>query len=200
MQRKVFRIEQMAGQRRAAANARTPTADRSSHTDSNRCEPGREFDSVRETLAANMRALHDLLLDGKERRMARAAGELGSAVEAMEKATHQILQSAEVIEDCAKALASARKSDYEGGLTQDIQDHLVRIYEACNFQDLAGQRIGKVIGTLALVEQRVAGLVERGGGVSYAPAAEPQRGLLNGPKLDGDTGHASQRDVDALFS
>ena len=27
--------------------------------------------------------------------------------------------------------------------------HVVRIYEACNFQDIAGQRIGKVIATLA---------------------------------------------------
>jgi hypothetical protein len=25
------------------------------------------------------------------------------------------------------------------------------------------------------------------------------RGLLNGPKLEGDTGHASQRDIDEMF-
>jgi len=31
---------------------------------------------------------------------------------------------------------------------------------------------------------------------THAPAA---RGLLNGPRLDGDSGHASQRDIDKIF-
>ena len=26
------------------------------------------------------------------------------------------------------------------------------------------------------------------------------RGLINGPRLDGDSGHASQRDIDAMFN
>ncbi|MGB8139493.1 MAG: hypothetical protein WCF52_03275, partial [Pseudolabrys sp.] len=41
-----------------------------------------------------------------DRRMARAAGELGAAVESMETATQKILGSVEAIDDCARALAS----------------------------------------------------------------------------------------------
>ena len=89
--------------------------------------------------------------------MARAAGELGAAVDGMEKATEKILKSAEVIDDSAKALAAALKTDYERGLAQDIQEHVVQIYEACNFQDLGGQRIGNVIETLTTIEDQVDG-------------------------------------------
>lgn len=163
----------------------------------------RELAGLRETLAENRRALSALLNEGSERRMSRAAGELGASIDAMEKATDKILKSAEVIDDCAKALAASEKGGYERGLTQDIQDHLVGIYEACNFQDLTGQRIGKVIGTLGEVEDRIAALLERGNGQRAArdnPVASPARELINGPKLDGDSGHASQRDIDAMFA
>ena len=36
---------------------------------------------------------------------------------------------------------------------------------------------------------------------NYVGRARPRRAtnLLNGPKLDGDDGHASQDDIDALF-
>jgi chemotaxis protein CheZ len=81
----------------------------------------------------------------------------------------------------------------------------VQIYEACNFQDIAGQRIGNVIGTMTMVEDQVAAVVDRcniadGRNETPAPAKPASgRGLLNGPKLDGDSGHASQNDIDALF-
>ncbi len=60
--------------------------------------------------------------------------------------------SAEVVDDSAKALTATLKDDYKRGLAQDIQDHVVQIYEACNFQDLAGQRIGNVVATMAMLE------------------------------------------------
>lgn len=78
------------------------------------------------------------------------------------------------------------------------------IYEACNFQDLAGQRIGKVIDTLGQIEQAVTRMLTRcqqplDGEEKIAAMPAPQRGLLNGPRLDGDSGHASQNEIDALF-
>ncbi len=78
----------------------------------------------------------------------------------------------------------------------------MQIYEACNFQDLAGQRIGNVIDMLNAVEEQVAGMLERcnGNGAKALPAVKPaERGLLNGPKLDGDSGHANQHDIDKMF-
>src|SRR5512132_2065650 len=121
----------------------------------------RELAVIRSAIERNMRELSVLINDGNNRRMTRAAGELGAAVEGMETATQKILASAETIDDCARALASALSDDYHHGLAQDVQDQVVRIYEACNFQDLAGQRIGKVIATLIMIEERLAAMIAR---------------------------------------
>ncbi len=48
---------------------------------------------MQETIAHNRRELAALIGDSKERRMARAAGELGAAVAGMEKATQKILHA-----------------------------------------------------------------------------------------------------------
>lgn len=219
MQRKIFRVEaMMAGKRPAAeANAdhRRVVGEARSHGHAATPEPARdggdnvqsltvELLLIRDAIARNKRDLGGLIGDGKERHMARAADELGAAVDGMETATQKILKSVEVIDDSAKALTASIKDDYKRGLAQDIQDSVVRIYESCNFQDIAGQRIGKVMATLNAIEAQVADMLARCNGI---PAAAPQarlpvpadRGLLNGPKLDGDTGHASQRDIDKMF-
>ncbi len=107
------------------------------------------------------RDLAALIGDADDRRMTRAAGELGAAVESMEKGAETILKSTESIDDSARALSATLTTDYERGLAQDIQDHTVRIFEACNFQDLAGQRIGKVIATLNEVEDLLVQMLAR---------------------------------------
>lgn len=116
-----------------------------------------ELALVQEMIARNREELAALIGENKARRMVRAAGELGAAIDGMEKATHKILQSAETIDDSAKSLGSALKTEFERGLAHDIQDHILQIYEACNFQDLAGQRIAKVIATLNMVDEQLAG-------------------------------------------
>jgi chemotaxis protein CheZ len=85
---------------------------------------------------------------------------------------------------------------------------VVRIFEACNFQDLTGQRIAKVLATLAFVENRVARMLEIWGGREafdgYAAATPAGRDidppLVSGPKLNGDRGHVSQQEIDAMFA
>lgn len=204
MQRKVFRIEAMMADKRpvATAYAAHRLAEKGSAPDSENLKA--ELILIRETIARNKRDLGGLIGDGKERHMARAADELGAAVDGMETATQKILKSVEVIDDSAKALRASLKDEYKCGLTQDIQESVVRIYESCNFQDIAGQRIGKVMATLTAIEEQVAGMLERCEGIpaaapSLRPALSSDRGLLNGPKLDGDGGHASQRDIDKMF-
>ena len=165
----------------------------------------RELAAIQSAILRNMRELSVLINDGNDRRMARAAGELGAAVESMESATQKILASAEAVDDCARALASALNDDYHHGLAQDVQDHVVRIYEACNFQDLAGQRIGKVIAMLMMVEERLVAMIQRRSGVGVVQqvqASKPAKStkLINGPRLDGASGHASQLDIDAMFA
>jgi chemotaxis protein CheZ len=82
----------------------------------------------------------------------------------------------------------------------------VRVYEACNFQDLAGQRIGKVIATLVMVEEQLAAMIENcnyvtdAGRPGTAAGSQPSGDLLNGPRLDGEGGHASQQDIDVMFA
>ena len=36
-------------------------------------------------------------------------------------------------------------------LAQDIQERVINIFESCNFQDLTGQRIAKVVATLKFI-------------------------------------------------
>ena len=145
----------------------------------------RELESLRDTIAQNTHELARLLNEGQERRMARAAGELGAAVEVMETSTDKILKSAEIIDDNAKTLGTSLKSDYEAGLAHDIQDQLTAIYEACNFQDIAGQRIGKVIGTLGQIDEALTQMLVRchgllGGEAVPAAPATPRNGCSMG--------------------
>lgn len=204
MQRKVFRVEAMLAEKRPmpAANAghRRASGDRPPRAPSHGAA---DLASLSDTLAGHRRDLGNLIGYGDERHMARAADELAAAIDGMEAATQTILKSVEVIDDSAKALSASIKDKYKRGLAQDIQDNVLRVYESCNFQDIAGQRIGKAMTTLAAIERQVADMLARCDGNSaargVAPSASRERGLLNGPRLGRDTGHASQRDIDKMF-
>jgi chemotaxis protein CheZ len=212
VQRKIFRVEQMVGTPRARDVVRSPHSDQVSVAKTTPAPEAKvaarhdELSALANVVAHNMRTLMALINDGKDRRMARAAGELAAAVESMETATQKVLASVEAIDDCARVLVSALSDDYHHGLAQDIQDHVVRVYEACNFQDLAGQRIGKVIATLAMVEEQLAGMIESCNSVDNAAqpdkaaGSRPTSDLLHGPRLDGAGGHASQQDIDLMFA
>lgn len=192
MQCRTFRIEQTLTGGRADARGGKPHAN-----------DARDLAAVQGILAAHRRELAALIGDGEERQLLRAAGELGAAVDDMNKAAQSILQSAENIDDRARAYASVAADD-RWPHAQAIQDNVVRIYEACNFQDLAGQRIGNAIALLCTIEERITAMLEgRGeeaGSPSRAPAKAQRSTLINGPRLDGDGGHASQADIDKLFA
>jgi chemotaxis protein CheZ len=149
--------------------------------------------------------LHVTGFNGPE--MSRVTNELDAVVSGTEQATQNILKAAEDIDQSANALSSAVKTDYEKGMASDIQDHVIKIFESCNFQDLTGQRITKVVSTLKFIETHIVSMMEIWGGIDafkdYAPAARSERDgdskLLNGPRLAEDAGHASQDDIDALF-
>ncbi len=137
---------------------------------------------------------------------ARVTRELDAVGESAERATEQILGAAEDIEDAANTLSASLQRDQEKSLALDIQDNVLRIFEACNFQDLTGQRIAKVLTTLKFVEERIAHMVEIWGGIDafkpYAAAAADidRNALLHGPKLKDDEGHVTQEDVDRMFA
>jgi chemotaxis protein CheZ len=149
--------------------------------------------------------LHGKSFNGEE--MAKVNGELGAVVGGTEQATQQILEAAESIDQAASALSKVNSPDQQKILSEEIQERVISIFEACNFQDLTGQRISKVMSTMKFIEKHIYDMMEIWGGVdaikAHAPPIVDHREgddrLLNGPKLDGDAGHASQDDIDALF-
>jgi len=167
-----------------------------------------ETDNIHRAISRTMQELASLHFGAFDAERGRASSELDAVVDSTERATQQILDAAESIDEAADTLSAALKQDQEQALTSDIRDHVVRIFEACNFQDLSGQRIAKVLATLTFVEDRVARMLEIWGGRAaledYATAANGGRDvenqLVSGPKLDGDSGHVSQQEIDAMFS
>jgi chemotaxis protein CheZ len=168
-----------------------------------------ELDTIYEAINRTKReiaSLHVSSFEGSE--MLRVTDQLDAIVNGTQGATEQILSSAEFIDQAANSLAAAMKGEHDRALANDIQEHVVQIFEACNFQDLTGQRISKVVATLKFIECHVVRMMEIWGGIEsfqdLAPIAAGSRGadgtLVNGPKLDGDLGHASQAEIDALFA
>ena len=130
--------------------------------------------------------------------MTRIAHELEEVVNSTERATQKVLAAAEDIDQVASNLAAALSGKFEQGLAKDIQDLVIRIFEACNFQDLTGQRIAKVLATLNFVEDHVTRVLEE----IKNPSAARRDGTqyLHGPRLEIDNGHVSQADIDEMFS
>jgi chemotaxis protein CheZ len=162
------------------------------------------YDAINRT-KREIAVLHGKSFNGGE--MAKVNGELGAVVGGTEEATQQILEAAESIDQAATALSKVTSPDQQKILSEEIQERVVSIFEACNFQDLTGQRINKVMTTMKFIENHITVMMDIWGGVdaikAHAPAIVDTREgddkLLNGPKLDGDIGHASQDDIDALF-
>jgi chemotaxis protein CheZ len=168
-----------------------------------------ELDLIHDAINRTKReiaTLHGKSFDGQE--MAKVNGELGAVVGGTEQATQQILEATEAIDQAATALSKNISPDQQKLLSEDIQERVVSIFEACNFQDLTGQRISKVMSTMKFIEQHIYTMMDIWGGVDAikahaVPIVDTREGdakLLNGPKLDGDVGHASQDDIDALFN
>jgi len=149
--------------------------------------------------------LHGRSFDGNE--MAKVTGELGAVVGGTEEATQQILEAAEAIDEAASSITKTKSPELQARFSQDIQERVVSIFEACNFQDLTGQRISKVMTTMRFIENHINIMMDIWGGVDaikkHAPVIVDERigdaRLLNGPKGPDEEGHASQNDIDALF-
>ena len=139
--------------------------------------------------------------------IARMSDELDAIVTGTEQATDKILSAVEQIDDNARDLAASVKTNAQKDMAADIQEQVVQVFEACNFQDLTGQRIGKVIRAFGFIEQRVDQMMEIWGGIESFKGFEPEEivdngtghHLLNGPSLVSDADVADQSAIDALF-
>lgn len=137
--------------------------------------------------------------DLSEEHIPRAGMELDAIVEATESATNTIMQAAEEI----MALDISDPNAYQEG----VNDAVMRIFEACSFQDITGQRISKVVETFTYIESRLVKVAKLAEGIEGAEpavhdetAAEKRKRelILNGPQLKGDG--KDQDEIDALMA
>ncbi len=137
--------------------------------------------------------------DLKESRIPAAGQELDAIIKATEDATNTIMENAE-------ALMAADVKDMKTYQAL-VNDHVMKIFEACSFQDITGQRVAKVVETLQMIEARVGRFAEAvqakdvQGFLDEREAARAKRAeklLLNGPQLAGKG--VDQKKVDDMFS
>jgi len=135
----------------------------------------------------------------KESHIPAAGQELGAIVKATEEATNAIMECAETV-----MAAGARDPAAYKAL---VDAQMMRVFEACSFQDITGQRIAKVVETLQQIEQRVSRFVEAmcakdlSGFIDEqerSRAERKNRFMLNGPAREGEG--IAQAQVDQIFS
>ncbi len=126
-----------------------------------------------------------------------ATDELDAVVAATAEATGLIMDACDVIQEKAGALGESGNA---------INDQVIKIYEACSFQDITGQRITKTVNTLKTIEDKVSKLLNvlggkiSGTGTSTA-SSDTRTGdaaLLNGPQMPGNA--ITQAEIDKLLS
>ena len=127
-----------------------------------------------------------------------ATDELDAIVAHTAEATELILETCETLDRVAGKLSA----ETQGELSAQLQDATTRIYEACGFQDITGQRITKVVATLKTIEAKVAHIVaafgDRRHGGEKLPEEPPVEHLLHGPQLPASA--MDQSDIDKLLA
>lgn len=137
-------------------------------------------------------------------RISSANFELDAIVKHTEDATNGIMTAAEEIGDIAGRLRNAIADENDIQNLEDINARVISIFEHCNFQDITGQRISKVIKTLGYIETRLENMLQIWGDgrdekmAVAIDATEPtEADLLNGPQLPGTA--VSQSEIDDMF-
>ncbi|NBJ09701.1 protein phosphatase CheZ [Microvirga arsenatis] len=165
-----------------------------------------ELDAITESIQRTKQEIATLHSRTPGGQVTSVTDELGAVVSGTEAATHNILTAAEEIDEITSQLAP-RLAGEDAELAQRISDRVITIFEACNFQDITGQRISKVVGSMKFIEERVNRMVQIWGGLDsfsdvealQLPEREGDEALLNGPALDNDPNRTSQDAIDALF-
>ena len=138
----------------------------------------------------------------QEKHIPGATDELDAVVAATAEATGTIMDAAEIIMEKAGAI---------GGENGDaITNEVMKIFEACSFQDITGQRITNVVKTLKEIEGKVSKIIaiiaSRIPGIGDADTSSvedtksvnEEDNLLNGPQLPDKA--ISQDDIDKILS
>lgn len=182
--------------------------------------------AVLTTMAGDLTAMESVLLaelEGLGRTIARAKAEIAalkvedirdahipSATDELDAIVDHTAHATNEILDCCETLEQLQP-ELSGEAADKLQGAVTRIYEACSFQDITGQRIGKVVTALKAIEGRIASVVSAASGMpgpnaapvsAAAPAQDNKRTegekLANGPQLRG--AGVSQSEIDRLLA
>ena len=146
----------------------------------------------------------------RDQHIPNATDELDAVVGATEQATFAIFDACDVITGIAGQI------DPES--SAKLTDQVTKIFEACNFQDITGQRISKVVRTLKHIESKVDMIVAAFGDevrqnhtrpaaappegtTNFAtdrPADDPEAVLLHGPQMTSNA--MDQDEIDRLLA
>ena len=138
-------------------------------------------------------------------RVKTASNELDAIVKSTESATERILHANEQIEKLVREIANYHADDTDvTERSEAIANHIIEVLEACNFQDITGQRIQKVVNTLRFIEERILALINIWGVEAFTDLPVPETGaeltedeqLMNGPQISGGI---TQDEIDKLF-
>ena len=132
--------------------------------------------------------------DIKGKHIPGATDELDAIIEATSEATGTIMDSCDVIME--------KVSFVEDENGEAIVNEVTKIYEACSFQDITGQRVSKVVKTFCDIEEKIDRLVSVLGISANASTEdegpEGDEALMSGPQLPEDA--ISQDDIDKLLA
>lgn len=124
-----------------------------------------------------------------------ATDELDAVVGTTEHATQSIMEACETILEIMK--------NEDLGIFKQVETCVVKIFEACTFQDITGQRIKKVIGCLKDIDAKTSSILSAiQGELGDIQAQETESSkivsLLNGPALPQNA--VTQDDIDKLLA
>lgn len=170
-------------------------------------------DLSREHLYKEMSELHEIIEEARselsdfspseigDKHIPDASEELDAIIRATEEATTTIMDACEVIENVCETL--------DDDLSEAVLDEVTKVYEACSFQDITGQRITKIAyglnqidekvnGILKIIASKLPGIKEKEAGAAAEPEAMTDADLLNGPQLPEQA--ITQSDIDKLLA
>ncbi len=121
--------------------------------------------------------------DQDQSQLEAASEALDGIVRTTERATSDILQAAEEVQEVAWTL---RETGADSQVCDRLDQNATQIYTACSFQDLTAQRTSRIVNTLRYLEQRLTAMIEIWANEDDPPVPAAQRSEMPATALDQD--------------
>ncbi|MBC8339653.1 MAG: hypothetical protein ISR51_05450 [Rhodospirillales bacterium] len=165
--------------------------------------------TLRGRMAGIRKKLNGLREPGSADLFAATQQQLDALGDEIAAATDRMMTACEAIQDAADGIASKTKERGTKMRLKKIAAGTGDIFEACSFQDLTGQRLGKITRSVAVIEEGIGEITILAGAniskKSRKSNKSPKHAIdrvdggivLEGPQIDGPA--VSQADIDKLF-